>query len=129
MNSLGSVLRARREAASLSLRALAAQMSLAPSYISDIERDLRVPSEQTIRIFARVFSLSFDELMTRAGRLSNEVDRYLRTHPNAGLLLQRLAIAGLSETQLESLIKMVEQMRSDSLNQAIKSIKKTQRVK
>jgi transcriptional regulator with XRE-family HTH domain len=106
--SLGDVLRDARVAADLSLRQLATKLGITPSYISDIENNRRVPSEDVLRQFAETFDLKFDELMALAGRVGNDAERYLRQHPTAGVLFRRISDQHLSEDELKKLVEHVE---------------------
>jgi transcriptional regulator with XRE-family HTH domain len=108
--TLGEVLRDARVKADLSLRDLARKLSITPSYISDIENDRRVPSEDVLRQFAEFFGLSFDHLMALAGRVGDAAERYLRNHPTAGVLFRRISDKRLLEEQLQKLLSDVEAM-------------------
>ena len=105
--SLGEVLREARNRADLSLRDLAKKLSVTASYLSDIENDRRVPSEDVLEQLARVFSLELDELMARAGRVGDDGERYLKSHPSAGVLFRRLADQRVPEEELQKLVKYV----------------------
>jgi transcriptional regulator with XRE-family HTH domain len=108
--TLGELLREARTAADLSLRDLAKKLSISPSYISDIENDRRVPSEEVLRDLANTFGLSFDDLMAMAGRVGDQTERYLRHHPTAGILFRRISDKHLPEKDLQQLVNAVEQM-------------------
>ncbi len=108
--TLGELLREARTAADLSLRDLAKKLSISPSYISDIENDRRVPSEEVLRDLANTFGLNFDDLMAMAGRVGDQTERYLRHHPTAGILFRRISDKHLPEKDLQQLVNAVEQM-------------------
>ncbi|MGK3962059.1 helix-turn-helix domain-containing protein [Sorangium sp. So ce118] len=108
--TLGEVLREARVQADLSLRDLAKKLSITPSYISDIENDRRVPSEEVLRGLANTFNLDFDHLMALAGRVGDQAERYLKHHPTAGVLFRRISDKRLPEEDLQKLVKTVEQM-------------------
>jgi transcriptional regulator with XRE-family HTH domain len=89
--SLGDLIyRARRER-ELTLRALAEQLGCAPSYVSDIEHNRRIPGEAMLGRLAQRLGLDVDDLMARAGRLPDKTLRYLERQPEAGVLLRWLA--------------------------------------
>jgi transcriptional regulator with XRE-family HTH domain len=88
--SLGEFLRDSRVARDRSLRDVAKHLGISPSYLSDIENDRRVPSEQVMTSLASTLQLDLDELMTLAGRLGSESERLLRT-PAAATLFRKLS--------------------------------------
>jgi len=113
-DTLGDVIRKARLRQQLSLREVASQVGVTFAYIADIERDRRLPSEQTATSLARCLQLDLDELLARAGRLGAQAERYLQRHPAAGLLLRRIADRNLSTTQLEQLLAEVARLAGDA---------------
>ena len=110
--SLGDIINEARVRKRLGLRALARELSIAPSYLSDIENDRRVPSEAVLRDMARVLELDFDQLMQEAGRLGEGTEQYLRGNQAAGRLFRRIARSQLDEEALEKLMSSVEEMET-----------------
>jgi transcriptional regulator with XRE-family HTH domain len=108
--SLGDRVRHARVTAGWSLRDLAKRLTKTPSYLSDIENDRRVPSEETLADLARILELDFDELMAAAGRFGDDTDRYLRRQPTAGVLMRRLTQHNLDRSALESLLKQADRL-------------------
>jgi transcriptional regulator with XRE-family HTH domain len=108
--SLGDILRDARSKADLSLRDLAKKLSVTASYLSDIENNRRVPSEDVLGQLARVFDLELDDLMARAGRVGDDGERYLKSHPSAGVLFRRLADQRMPEEELQKLVKYVDKL-------------------
>ncbi len=111
VQTLGDRVRAARVQAGLGLRELARRLDKAPSYLSDIENDRRVPSEEVLGALSRELGLDFDELMALAGRFGEEAERYMRRSPAAAVLFRRISESELEEGELRSLIDRVEQMR------------------
>lgn len=109
-NTLGEVLRDARVQADLTLRELAKKLNITPSYISDIENDRRVPSEEVLQQLAEELKLHFDELMALAGRVGNKAERYMKQHPAAGVLFRRISEKSLAEDDLQKLLKQVDKM-------------------
>jgi transcriptional regulator with XRE-family HTH domain len=110
--TLGDVLRNARVAADLTLRDLAKKLNITPSYISDIENDRRVPSEDVLQRLAAELKLKFDELMARAGRVGDQAERYMKQNPSAGVLFRRISERRLPEEDLKKLLTQVEKMGS-----------------
>ncbi len=108
VRTLGDVLREARVATDVSLRELARRLDIAPSYLSDIENDRRVPAEDVLRAMGEHLGLDFADLMARAGRIGDDAERYLRRHPTAGVLLRRIASAQLSDQQLKELVERAD---------------------
>jgi transcriptional regulator with XRE-family HTH domain len=108
--TLGDVVREARNSAKLSLRDLAKRINKTPSYISDIENDRRIPSEDVIRDIAKVLNLEFDEIMALAGRLGSRAERYIKRHPIVGVLLRRISDGNLQDEDLKKLLQQVERL-------------------
>ncbi len=108
--TMGDVVREARIAADLTLRELAKKLDVSPSYISDIENDRRVPSEEVTLLLAEALKLNLNDLLARAGRVGDQAQRYLRHHPTAGVLFRRISDKQLPEEQLQKLLRAVESM-------------------
>ena len=107
---LGQQVRDARVAAGLSLRALARQLEVAPSYVNDIENDRRVPSEAVLRRMASELGLDADLLLAAAGRVGEGAREYIREQPAAGMLFRRLSDARMDEQGLKKLLEEAEKM-------------------
>ncbi len=72
----------RKDDKSFSLRAVARQLSVEPSYLSKIERD-KVPPLSSTKIvkLAEILDLDPDELLARAGRIAPDLDAIIRAKP------------------------------------------------
>jgi transcriptional regulator with XRE-family HTH domain len=108
--TLGEVLRDARVEAELTLRDIAKKLEIAPSYLSDIENDRRVPSEDVLVRLAEELKLKVDDLMARAGRVGDQAERYLKQHPTAGVLFRRISDKRLRDEDLQKLLTSVEKM-------------------
>lgn len=108
--SLGEVLRTARVEADITLRDLAKRLDIAPSYLSDIENDRRVPSEDVLARLAAELRLKVDDLMARAGRFGDETERYVKQHPTAGVLFRRISSKRLPDADLKKLLSTVDKM-------------------
>jgi transcriptional regulator with XRE-family HTH domain len=110
--TLGEVLRGARVKLGLGLRELAKQLGITPSYLSDIEYDRRVPSEDVLSQLAKALNLELDHLMALAGRVGDTAERYLRRHPAAGVLFRRISDRQLPEDDLKRLLQEVDKLGS-----------------
>lgn len=103
--TLGDSIREARVRLAISVRGLAGELDLSPSYISDIENDRRVPSEGALRAISERLELDFDELMALAGRFGDDADRYMRRTPAAGVLFRRLTEQKMPNERIEELMQ------------------------
>jgi transcriptional regulator with XRE-family HTH domain len=103
--TIGEVIHDRRATLKLSLRDLTKQLEITPSYLSDIENNRRVPSEQVLAKLADFLKLDYDDLMARAGRFGDDAVRYMKKTPAAGLLFRRLAEEQASRETVEEILK------------------------
>jgi transcriptional regulator with XRE-family HTH domain len=108
--TLGGRVRRARVEAGLGLRELARRLGKTPSYLSDIENDRRVPSEEVLRALSRELPVEFDELMGLAGRFGEDAERYLKRSPAAAKLFRRISASRLGEQDLAELLQKAEQL-------------------
>jgi transcriptional regulator with XRE-family HTH domain len=106
--TLGDVLREARLDLDLGLRELARALEKSPSYISDIENDRRVPSEDVLAALAKILGLDFEQLMALAGRLGTETHRLVERSPEAVALFRK--ISSLGPEQLRQITKTVDDL-------------------
>jgi transcriptional regulator with XRE-family HTH domain len=113
--SLGQQVRDARVAANQTLRGLARDLELSPSYLNDIEFDRRVPSTEVLRRIADRLVLDLDALLAAAGRvgIAKDAEQYIRETPSAGVLFRRVTDDRLTEDQVQRLIKQVDNMTQD----------------
>ncbi|MDX1988656.1 MAG: helix-turn-helix transcriptional regulator [Candidatus Obscuribacter sp.] len=72
-----------RDAAAYSLRRVAAQIEIEPSYLSKIERGLQPPpGEGTIIALARVLEEDPDVLLALGGKISEDLKRIIKQRPS-----------------------------------------------
>lgn len=107
-HTLGDVIREARVQQGKTLRTLAKELEITPSYLSDIENDRRVPAEPVLREIARRLDLNFDDLMGLAGRFGEQAERYVRRQPLAGQLFRRIAQANLDQETIRRLLDQIE---------------------
>src|SRR3954449_3809137 len=69
---LGSLLRAQRVAADLSLRELSDRTKVSNAYLSQLERGLHEPSLGVLRAIASALGVPLGSLLTRAGVLERD---------------------------------------------------------
>ena len=100
--TLGELIRRQRELAELPMRQLAAMVGISNPYLSQIERNLRAPSERVLQAIAEQLHLSADALTAEAGRPDpgeSAVVHAIREDPD------------LTNAQRRSLVEMYEAFR------------------
>ena len=105
--TFGQTVKNARLEAKYSLRGLAAEVGVSPSYISDIENNRRVPSEAVIKTLAGKLNTSMESLMCIAGRLGTRAEDYIKQEPLALALVRELARVEATEDQIMELISEI----------------------
>jgi transcriptional regulator with XRE-family HTH domain len=108
--TLGEIIREARLAKEQSLREVSKLLLITPSYMSDIENDRRVPSEDVLRNITKLLGLDFDHLMALAGRFGDNADRYMKKQPIAGVLFRRLSENNMQEEELRELLRQADEL-------------------
>src|SRR5688572_19719625 len=72
LEALGTLLRAQRMAADLSLRELSERTKVSNAYLSQLERGLHEPSFSVLRAIASALGMPLGPLLTRVGMLEGE---------------------------------------------------------
>ena len=111
--SLGELINSNRVNRRLGLRALARSIDIAPSYLSDIENDRRVPSEEVLIRISEVLEIDFNILMREAGRLGKDAEQYIRDNELAVQLFRRIADSQLNEEGLKALLANLDEMEGE----------------
>ncbi len=106
--TIGDVIHDGRAKLKLSLRDITKKLDITPSYLSDIENNRRVPSEDVLAKLAKHLNLDYNDLMARAGRFGDDAVRYMMRTPAAGVLFRRLAEGRASGETVEKLLKQAE---------------------
>ena len=106
--TIGDVIHDARAKLNLSLRDVTKKLDITPSYLSDIENNRRVPSEEVLAKLANFLRLDYDDLMARAGRFGEDAVRYMMRTPAAGVLLRRLAEGKASDKTVERLLELAD---------------------
>ena len=106
--TIGDVIHEARVKLKLSLRDVTKKLDITPSYLSDIENNRRVPSEEVLGRLAKLLDLDYDDLMARAGRFGEDAVRYMMKTPAAGVLFRRLADGKASGETIDKLLKIAE---------------------
>lgn len=106
--TLGDRIREARIKKDRTLRELAKELGVTPSYLSDIENDRRVPAESVIIKISQSIEIDFNELMSLAGRFGEKAEKYVRKQPMAVQLFRRIAEQNLDEEKLKQLLEHID---------------------
>jgi transcriptional regulator with XRE-family HTH domain len=106
--TIGDVIHDARAKKKVSLRDITKKLRITPSYLSDIENNRRVPSEEVLGRLAELLELDYDDLMARAGRFGEDAVRYMMRTPAAGVLFRRLAEGKASDETVDKLLKLAD---------------------
>lgn len=103
--TIGEIIAEARKKSGLSLRAVAGRIPINFTYLAEIEKGNRKPSEKVIKALSEQteLNLDFDFLMAHSGRLGEEAEKYLENHPSFGRLLRNIARKRLTEIELDNL--------------------------
>ena len=109
----GPYIREKRESLRIndrrfSLRQVAAQIGVEPSYLSKVERgEQPPPSEEKINLLAEVLGEDPDLLLAFAGKVSSDLQEIIRQRPQ---LFAQL-IRGIKEAPDNALLRIVREIR------------------
>jgi transcriptional regulator with XRE-family HTH domain len=95
LDALGTLIRAQRMTAGLSLRELADRTKVSNAYLSQIERGLHEPSITVLAAIAAALDVSLETLLARAGLLGPEGEG-----EGAGALVRGTEAAILGDPEL-----------------------------
>ena len=109
-DSLGDAIRQARVANDLTFRELTRRVDKAPSYLSDIEYDRRVPSETVLKDICEVLDLDFDRMLALAGRFDENTEQYLKQTPAAGVVFRKFSDLDLGEAELKQVNRFIDRL-------------------
>jgi len=87
--SFGSLFKELRQENGFSIKKLGAKLDINYSYISKLENNHTVPSEDFIRKIAGIFDYDQEELMLRAGKIPDDIVDILRNNPKEAVKFLR----------------------------------------
>lgn len=111
--TIGEIIAEARKRSGLSLRAVAGRVPISFTYLSEIEKGKRMPSEKVIKALSEQseLSLDFDHMMAHSGRIGEEAEDYLQKHPAFGKVLRNVAKKKLNDVQLNTLNETVDNLK------------------
>lgn len=118
-NSFGEYVKARREGLGISLRSLAADIGIAPAYLSDIEKGNRpAPSKHldkfisSLKIPAEELSHFYDLVGDDRKSISPDISDYVYNNEIARVALRKARDNNISPAQWQKFIDSIDTSRS-----------------
>jgi len=109
--TFGQVLRDARLAKGYTLRKFADEVSISPTYLSQVEQDnVDPPTAERVKTMADLLGANSDEWIALAGRLPEDLPKIIHKQPTAMPELLREA-SGLTPRQLEVLLEKARGMK------------------
>lgn len=110
--SFGAVLRGKRLDKKISLRKFAEMIGVSSTYLSQVEQDrYDPPTADRVTKIAKIFDEDADEWIGLAGRVPDDIDDIVRSHPKEMPELMRAA-KGLTPEQFARLQQTIARMKS-----------------
>ncbi len=92
-NSFGLLLRKLRLKKGLSIKKLSSDLNINYTYISKLENNKSIPSEDFIKKVSDTFGYDQEELMLRAGKIPEDILKILCDNPKAAVDFLRTKFA------------------------------------
>lgn len=117
----GKFIEERRKALGITLRGLAAELGIAPAYMSDIEKGRRYPPDKKLDDIARILKLegaNKEKLLdmaalTRVNTVSPDLPEYIMEKDLARVALRRAKAGNLSDEGWQEVINLINTKVSD----------------
>lgn len=119
--AFGKFIEERRKALGITLRGFAAELEIAPAYMSDIEKGRRYPPDKKLDDIARILKLSADDksrlldmaAMTRTKSVSPDLPEYIMEKDLARVALRRARDGKLSDEGWREVIDLINKKVGD----------------
>ena len=79
--TFGTILKKIRKRKGIGIKKLSSRLNMSHGYISKIENNKSLPSEEFIRKISDIFEYDNEELMIRAGKIPEDILSILRENP------------------------------------------------
>jgi transcriptional regulator with XRE-family HTH domain len=106
MESLGEYIKRRREEMDYSLREFARKIEITATFLSDIEKGTRHPSDEVLKKISDKFGDNFEDLKDLDNRVPvKELKELFNSNPKYGFAFRKLAENKISPDELLRLIE------------------------
>ena len=124
MATFGKKLKEYRQQSKISLRTLAKQLNMSPTFLSDIENERRLPPTSdkfanSIDIIQKVLNLSDDETkqlrlcadedLVEKGYIAKDLENYMKNCPKAQVAMRTAISNNASSSKWDRIIKILEE--------------------
>lgn len=111
--TIGEIIAEARKQSGFSLRTVASRVPISSTYLYEIEKGKRTPSEKVIKALSEQseLNLDFDYLMAHSGRIGAEAETYLEKQPTFGRIIRKVAQKKLDEDQLNTLAETIDKLK------------------
>lgn len=111
----GKFIEERRKSLGITLRGFAAELDIAPAYMSDIEKGRRYPPDKKLDDIARILKLEGTEkdklldlaALTRVNTVSPDLPEYIMDKDLARVALRRAKAGNLSDEGWQEVIELI----------------------
>ncbi len=104
--NLGSRIREQRQHLGLTVRGFAAQIGVAPPFVTDIEAGRRRPGPEVLEKIAGILEIPLADLQELDPRITPEVKEWMDEEPRVASLLRRLG----QDPHRDALLRQMEQV-------------------
>jgi transcriptional regulator with XRE-family HTH domain len=105
---LGEFLKKLRNSKGLSTRAVGEELNISSNYISEIERGIKAPADQTIREFADLYEIDENILFDKIKRVPLKATELLETENKLQKLLTNIQDSNLTNEEQSQLFDIME---------------------
>lgn len=113
--AFGKFIEERRKALGLTLRGFAAELDIAPAYMSDIEKGRRYPPDKKLDEIAQILNLQEEEkahmldlaALTKTKTVSSDLPEYIMEKDLARVALRRAKSGNLSDEGWREVIELI----------------------
>lgn len=119
--AFGKFIEERRKAQGFTLRGFAAQLDIAPAYMSDIEKGRRYPPDKKLDEIANLLKLTDKDkaymldlaALTKAKTVSSDLPEYIMEKDLARVALRRAKAGNLSDEGWQEVINLINKKIGD----------------
>lgn len=124
METFGELLQEYRKNKKISLRSLAKELNISPTFLSDIENDRRLPptSEKNYTIMHEIchllnlsesenerLKLAADKSLNKKGMIAKDFEQYMEVSPKAQIAMRKAIDKQVGNKKWEEIIKILEE--------------------
>lgn len=113
----GTYIRGLREKRGLTLAQVARRLDLSINYVSQLERDLRKPTDKLVIEFSRLYKVDEDILFRKSGQIPLRVRKVINRNINLQKSLSFVDKSNLSQEIENQIMIKIHRMIATSLNE------------